>query len=239
MIVQIKFKIYFLITFLPLLIFLPSYAQDDGTLPVELIYFYPLVQSNGVLLKWGTATEVSNYGFDVERGIGNFNFEAIGFVEGSGNSNSPKHYEYLDSLVEPTGIVYYRLKQIDFTGPFKYSDTVVVDFITLIENEDKMITPDFYLSEAYPNPFNLSTKIIYSISSVGTRLESLAASYGVFLQLKIYDILGNEVATLVNEEKYPGTYEIEFNAVNLASGVYLARMIAGTSFLTKKIILLR
>ncbi len=225
-------KKYFLISFLSLLIFFPSYAQDDGTLPVELIYFYPLVQNDGILLKWGTATEVSNYGFDVERGIGNFNFETIGFVEGSGNSNSPKNYEFLDSSVEQTGIVYYRLKQIDFTLTFEYSDTVVVDFITSVENEDKIITPDFYLSEAFPNPFNSTTKIQYTIPDVGTR-------FVLSVKIIVNDLVGREVATLVNEQKSAGTYEIEFNAINFTSGVYFVRMISGASSLTKKIVLLK
>ncbi|MCJ7650362.1 MAG: T9SS type A sorting domain-containing protein [Candidatus Lokiarchaeota archaeon] len=201
-------------------------------MPIELIFFDFLVQSNGVLLKWGTATEVSNYGFDVERGIGNFNFETIGFVEGSGNSNSPKYYEFLDSLVEPTGIVYYRLKQIDFTLTFEYSDTVIVDFITSVENEDKIIVQDFYLSEAFPNPFNPTTKIQYTILDVGTRLA-------LSVKIIVNDLVGREVATLVNEQKSAGTYEIEFNAINFTSGVYFVRMISGTSSLTKKIVLLK
>ncbi|MCJ7554352.1 MAG: T9SS type A sorting domain-containing protein [Ignavibacteriaceae bacterium] len=231
-------KKYFLISFLSLLIFFPSYAQDDysgkddGTLPVELIYFYPLIQSNGVLLKWGTATEINNLGFDVERGIGNFDFGAIGFVEGSGDSFSPKHYEFLDSLVVPSGIVYYRLKQIDYILTFEYSDTVVVDFITSVENEDKIITPDYYLSEAYPNPFNPTTKIQYTIPDAGTMLA-------LSVKLIVYNLVGREVATLVNEQKSAGTYEIEFNAINFTSGVYFVRLISGASSLIKKIVLLK
>ena len=72
------------------------------------------VFEDSVLLKFGTATEVSNYGFEIQRAQNNLNFQIIGFVEGNGNSNSPKHYTFSDSLVEMTGIVYYRLKQIDF-----------------------------------------------------------------------------------------------------------------------------
>jgi len=86
---------------------------------------------------------------------------------------------------------------------------------------------DLFLYQNYPNPFNPSTKIKYSIP------------HSSFVTLKIYDILGKEVATLVNEEKSVGNYEINFNAKNLSSGVYFYRMQAGSFTDTKKFILLR
>jgi len=108
------------------------------------------------------------------------------------------------------------------------------DFLTSIEP-----TPDlpksYELSQNYPNPFNPSTKIIYTIPSViasGTKQSQL-------ITIKVYDILGNEVATLVNEEKEPGIYEVEFSAANLASGIYIYRLHSPEFTDTKKMVLLR
>ncbi|MGE5861224.1 MAG: T9SS type A sorting domain-containing protein, partial [Ignavibacteria bacterium] len=85
----------------------------------------------------------------------------------------------------------------------------------------------FSLQQNYPNPFNPGTKIIYSIPQAS------------FVTLKIYDILGNEVATLVNEEKSLGNYEAEFNAANLSAGIYFYKLQAGDFVQTKKMILLK
>jgi hypothetical protein len=97
------------------------------------------------------------------------------------------------------------------------------------------IPNDFYLFQNYPNPFNPSTKIRYSIPSV----IATEAKQSQLVTLKVYDVLGNEVATLVNEEKPAGTYEIEFSADGLASGMYLYRLQAGSFIQTKKMILIK
>lgn len=200
-------------------------------LPVELVYFYPVVQLNGVLLKWGTATEVSNFGFEVQRGVGSYNFEMIGFVEGNGNSNSPKDYEFLDSLVEQSGLVYYRLKQIDFNGTAEYSDTVKVDFVTSIEESDNFAETGFFLEEAFPNPFNSSVMISYQLFN------------GSYISLKVYDILGGEVASLFNEFQYAGKYKIKFNFdqnySHKASGIFFVQLRSGNLGSTKKIVYLK
>jgi len=102
-----------------------------------------------------------------------------------------------------------------------------------VENEDDLGMPkEFSLSQNYPNPFNPSTKIRYTIPAVGTSLMK-------FVQLKVYDVLGNEVTTLVNEEKPTGYYEVNFNASQLASGIYFYKIQAGSFVSTKKMILLR
>ena len=90
----------------------------------------------------------------------------------------------------------------------------------------------YKLNQNYPNPFNPTTKIKYSIPNVGT-------SFMKFVQLKVYDVIGNEIATLVNEQKPAGEYEIEFDASNLPSGVYFYQIKAGSFVETKKMILLR
>ena len=90
----------------------------------------------------------------------------------------------------------------------------------------------FELYQNYPNPFNPSTKIKYSTPAVGTRDH-------VSVELKVYDVLGNEIATLVNEEKQPGTYEIGFEVMQLPSGIYFYQLKADNFIETKKMILMK
>ncbi|HSW55802.1 MAG TPA: T9SS type A sorting domain-containing protein, partial [Ignavibacteriaceae bacterium] len=159
-------------------------------------------------------------------------WEAFGFVPGFGTTTEPKSYSFIDENVT-TGTYKYRLKQIDFDGTYTYSNEIeiAVDF-----------TPkEFVLYQNYPNPFNPSTKIKYSIPNVETHRDASLQ----MVTLKVYDILGNEVATLVNEEKQPGVYEVEFNSQfshsgavrNLSSGVYFYQLKAGSFVQTKKMIL--
>ena len=215
---------------------LPSYqtywltaADDPSLLPVELTSFNASVLNNTVILNWQTATEVNNYGFEVERSVisnlpagrqaevRNLSWKKIGFVNGNGNSNSPKEYSFVDNKLS-TGKYSYRLKQIDNDGQFEYSKTIEVD----------LGTPDkFELSQNYPNPFNPTTKINW---------QSPVSSWQT---LKVYNLLGKEVVTLVNENREAGTYEIDFNASNLPSGVYVYKLQAGSFTQTRKMTLIK
>ena len=207
-----------------------EFSTNSSALPVELTSFSASVNDGIVTLNWATATEVNNYGFEIERkailnppdGGKNIQWERIGFVEGHGNSNSPKQYSYSDNTAV-SGKYYYRLKQLDNDGTFEYSDAVEVDLGGPTE---------FSLSQNYPNPFNPSTKIKFEI-------PAQARNDNMLVTLKIYDVLGNEVATLVNGEKPAGTYEVDFNASQLTSGVYFYKLQAGAFVQTKKMILLR
>ena len=96
---------------------------------------------------------------------------------------------------------------------------------------------NYALLQNYPNPFNPSTTIRYSIPSVETRRSATAGSPQV--TLKIYDILGREVATLVNQKQKPGNYDVLFNASHIASGTYFYRLVSGDFSKTKKFILLK
>ncbi|WP_304131172.1 T9SS type A sorting domain-containing protein [Ignavibacterium album] len=204
-----------------------SLNQEDP-LPVELNSFNVKCKMHNVELNWQTATEVNNYGFEIERAIDNGkliidNWEKIGFVAGHGNSNSPKDYSFIDK--DPTsGIIKYRLKQIDTDGSFSYSNEVEINIEAPRE---------FSLKQNYPNPFNPSTKINWQSPVSG------------YTTLKVYDVLGNEVATLVDEYKDAGSYEVEFNAVetrrgvSLPSGVYFYKLQAGEFVETKKMILMK
>jgi hypothetical protein len=207
------------------------YDKNGIPIPVELISFNSSVIGNNVQLNWTTATETNNSGFEVER-LQDYKieklqeWETIGFVPGFGTTTEPKSYSFIDENVT-TGTYKYRLKQIDFDGTFTYSNEieVVVDF-----------TPkEFVLYQNYPNPFNPSTKIKYSIPDVIAN----KVKQSQLVTLKVYDILGNEIATLVNEEKPSGSYEIEFNANRLASGIYYYRITAGNFSQTKKMIFLK
>jgi hypothetical protein len=183
-----------------------TYSQGSPVpLPVELSSFTASITEGGVMLNWVTATEVNNYGFNIERKNDVEDWNELGFVEGHGNSNSPKEYSFVDNSVV-SGKYSYRLKQIDNDGTYEYFDVISVDVD---------IPDNFYLAQNYPNPFNPTTTIKYMISNDEK------------VSLKIYDLLGKEVASLVNEYQKAGTYSVEFNGDNLASGVYIYRLVTG------------
>jgi hypothetical protein len=190
---------------------------NNTALPVELTSFTVRSNNNSIELNWKTATEVNNYGFEIERGEDNSNFEKIGFVEGNGNSNSPKEYLFVDNETL-SGNYSYRLKQIDNDGVFDYSKVVSID-IGLLQT--------FELAQNYPNPFNPTTKITYSIP-VDSRVELL-----------IYGVTGELVKSLVNEEQTAGIYTIDFDASGLSSGTYFYKIIANDFFQIKKMSVLK
>ena len=199
-------------------------------IPVELTSFNSSVLQNerAVQLNWTTATETNNSGFEVERASSRTTprqegWETIGFVPGFGTTTEPKSYSFTDENVT-NGTYKYRLKQIDFNGSFEYSNE--------IEIKVDLTPKEFVLYQNYPNPFNPNTVISYQ----------LPVSSNV--TLKVYDILGNEVTTLVNGEKQPGVYEVEFNSHsgevrNLTSGVYFYQLKAGSFSSIKKMVLLK
>lgn len=192
----------------------------DPALPVELTSFTANVIGPSALLNWQTATEVNNYGFDVERRVQNADWQKIGFVQGHGNSNSTKNYFFTDRAITSSGKYYYRLKQIDFDGQFEYSDNVEVEISA---------PRDFVLHQNYPNPFNPTTVISWQIA-VGSQVS-----------LKVYDTLGREVATLVDEYKPAGSYYCKLKLENgeLSSGVYFYRLITDNKSEMKKMILIK
>ncbi|MBZ0198634.1 MAG: T9SS type A sorting domain-containing protein, partial [Ignavibacteriaceae bacterium] len=189
-------------------------------LTVELSSFKAAFQLGVVNLSWQTATEINNYGFEIERKIqgSNASFEKIGFVGGNGNSNSTKEYTFEDEKPH-AGKVQYRLKQIDNDGSFEYSNVVEVDV--------NQSPTEFSLFQNYPNPFNPSTTIKYGVSDKQ------------IVEINVFDVLGTNVASLVNEQKEPGDYEIRFDASTLSSGIYFYTMTAGNFRDTKKLVLLR
>jgi hypothetical protein len=157
--------------------------------------------------------------------VRNLFWENIGFVNGNGTTTETQSYSFTDNNLN-SGKYIYRLKQIDFDGAFEYSNEVEV----IINAPEK-----FELSQNYPNPFNPSTKISYSIPNVIASETKQSA----LTTLKVYDVLGNEVAILVNEVQSSGNYEVTFNASLLSSGVYFYKLQAGSFVETKKMILMK
>jgi len=192
-------------------------ASSNAPLPVELSTFSARIIDKKVMLNWETATEVRNYGFDVEKSIDGKNFNKLGFVQGNGNSNSNKYYSFEDNSPE-TGINYYRLKQIDTDGSFEYSKIISLNL---------NIPTEFSLSQNYPNPFNPTTTIDFTLPSA------------TYVSLKVFDLLGNQVAFLIDQQQEAGSYSLLFDGTNLASGNYIYIINAGGEVITKKMTLLK
>jgi len=202
------------------------YTDNSGGVPVELVSFSAEARSDEVHLQWETATELNNLGFEIERKSGNYNWRMIGFKEGKGTTTEYQKYIYVDDGFDgSTGKLLYRLKQVDYDGSYEYFDEIEVE----------LNPTSFSLYQNYPNPFNPSTIIGYRTQNPGLVI------------IKVYDVLGNEVATLVNEEKAAGTYEVEFSRglINqsagggLSSGVYFYQLRAGSYTATKKMLILK
>jgi hypothetical protein len=191
----------------------------EGPLPVELISFSAAVIGSNVKLSWNTATEINNYGFEILRQAqdDNDNWEKIGFINGNGNSNSPKSYSFVDDNVT-AGKYSYRLKQIDNDGQFEYSKTIEVDLGA---------PKKFELSQNYPNPFNPTTTINFNLPEARN------------VRLTLYNLLGQEIKTLVNEFKESGVQTIIFNGSELNSGMYIYKIESGSFTQTKKMTLVK
>lgn len=190
---------------------------NQSALPVELSIFSASILKIGVKLNWRTETEVNNYGFDVERKSETSNWERISFVNGNGNSNSPKEYSYIDQTAN-TGKYLYRLKQIDNDGAYSYSKVVEVEFNRVTE---------YSLSQNYPNPFNPITTISFTLPLSGN------------VKLTIFNLLGQEIKTLTNGFKEAGIYTFNFDAKNLNSGIYLYKIEANGFTQTRKMTLVK
>ena len=177
----------------------------DAPLPVSLSSFTHTVSQRNVTLQWTTEWELNNAGFDVERRTKNGQWSKIAFVAGSGTTNEPKTYQYKDEKLTK-GVYEYRLKQIDYNGAYEYYQL----------QADVIINPPtkFDISQNYPNPSNPNSKINFELPVDGR------------VAIKVYDITGREVKTLIDEFKPADYYTIEFDGTNLASGVYFYRIIA-------------
>jgi hypothetical protein len=186
----------------------------DDPIPVELTSFTASASGNNVFLNWSTASETNNQGFDIQRKSLNSDYESVGFVTGFGTTTEARSYSFTDEVAK--GTYTYRLKQLDFDGSFEYSSEIEVD----------VNIPSVYsLEQNYPNPFNPSTTINFSLANEG------------FVKLAVYNTLGQEVITLVNEVKESGAHSVTFDASVLTSGAYFYKLETAQFSQTKKMLL--
>ncbi len=194
------------------------YGSDP--IPVELTSFAAVADYGVVELSWITATETNNQGFEVQRSDMAMNSKQSLLLKDTELQPNHRLILILTGIVN-VGSYSYRLKQIDFDGSFEYSNVIEVEVPVLRE---------FALDQNYPNPFNPSTKIAFRLA-VDSKVS-----------LKVFDVLGQEVTTLVNTNLVAGAHNVNFDASSLNSGVYLYRIeatgIDGTNFVdVKKMIL--
>jgi hypothetical protein len=206
-----------------------DWALGDITrpLPIQLASFtWSEVEGNGIRLEWSTLSEINNYGFYVQkRPKGEHAFADIqeSFMAGYGTTVEPHSYSYIDAGYMG-GVWEYRLKQLDLDNIVHYSDFIVVDAVNAVAQE----TPkEFALLQNYPNPFNPKTVVSYHLPMAGT------------VRLAVYDLLGREVAALVNEWKPAGQHTVAFDASGLSSGVYVYRLESDGRSATRKLTLVR
>jgi len=171
----------------------------QGPLPVTLASFNSNVNGKNILLNWTTSEEINNSGFDIERKTSDGIWNKIAFVKGNGTKNTSTTYSYEDrNLI--SGKYNYRLKQIDYNGNYEYYE--LNGFVEI------GVPSKFDIGQNYPNPFNPVTKINYELPK------------DVKVEIKVYDISGREIKSLVNELKSAGYHTIEFNGSGLSSGIY-------------------
>lgn len=212
---------------------LRAIVSTENPLPVEMVSFNAKVSDNSVILEWETATEKSNYGFEIQRNIPagdkagnnftiinnvkNSDWDVIGFINGNGNANTQSKYSFIDKNVA-AGTYVYRLKQIDADGKFNYSGFINVTMEKQAE---------FNLEQNYPNPFNPSTKLSFSLAK------------DEFTNLTIYNILGEKVKTIVNRQLAGGFYSFIVDGSDMASGTYIYTLTAGNKTISKKMNLVK
>lgn len=192
-------------------------GSTTNPLPVELSSFTGAIRGTTVDLRWTTATEHENLGFNLERSV-NDTWQAVGFVQGAGNSNVPQQYSF--STPAGKGSQSFRLKQMDRNGAFRYSQTINVAAVGAPEA--------LAIHGNYPNPFNPSTVISFSVPTEGRAV------------LTVYNTLGQECAQLFDGIAAPGALQhVTFDAAQFSAGVYLARLQFGSSLVTRKMLLVK
>jgi hypothetical protein len=197
---------------------LGNLTGGTNPLPVNLSSFTAVPSNAAMKLSWTTSVETNNHGFDVERSIDKSVWASLTFIQGQGNSNTAKEYSYSDNSITKAGKYYYRLKQIDNNGGYKFSDITEADYV---------LPTAYSLNQNYPNPFNPNTMISYSLP--------LASN----VKVSIYNAIGETVQILENGFKSAGNYSVSFNAANMPSGIYFYRIEAGNFSQVRKMMLVK
>jgi hypothetical protein len=202
-----------------------SGTQCGGALPVELVALTAQSTRKTVTLNWTTATETDNAGFEIERrlmangSLHSSDWTSIGFVEGKGTSTSRTQYSFADKGLSP-GRYAYRIKQIDRNGSTAYTAATEV--------EVGLAPKEFTLSQNYPNPFNPTTTIEFTLEKDGR------------VVLKLFDAIGRELATLLDENRTAGYYQsVTLDASRFGSGMYVYRIEANGKLLSRKMLLVK
>jgi hypothetical protein len=201
-------------------------VSDDAStvaLPVEMVLFTASTSGLNAQLHWSTATEVDNDGFEIERrSVGSESIGQwlkVGFVPGAGTSSSPHQYSYADQGLAQ-GRYDYRIKQIDRNGSFKYSSAAQVEVGTAPK--------EFTLSQSYPNPFNPSTTVEFSVARNDRAV------------VRVFNVLGQEVATLFDGTAEAGKlYQARFDASRMSSGMYFVQLQSNGQSKMQKMVFLK
>jgi hypothetical protein len=188
-----------------------------SSVPVELFSFIGETNGEQVVLRWSTASETNNYGFDIFRSKENQSWEKIGFIPGHGTSTELNNYSY-EEKTKP-GEYYYKLKQIDTDNSFHFSNSIRV-----IVN---LVSSNFALNQNFPNPFNAATKISFFLaSSANTKIT-------------LYNISGQEIFVITNQLYNEGSHSITFDANSLPAGLYIYKMETGNFQQIRKMMVLK
>ncbi len=191
-------------------------TDEAGALPVELTNFFAQSVNNTVVLNWETKTETNNNGFEIEK-YQNNKWKNIGFVKGKGTTSEISKYSFIDKNINQN-FIKYRVKQTDFDGSSTYSNEVEINTNYVSKYE---------LSRNFPNPFNPSTTISYTIPQNG------------YVVLNVYNPLGQKVSELVNKEVHAGSYKVTWHAQNEPSGIYFYKISVNNFSQVKKMVFLK
>jgi hypothetical protein len=228
-----------------------NFTTEDFPVPIQLASLVASLEenSNTILIKWSTISEINNYGFFVQRRSNDettFSDIQDSFVPGNGTTLESQSYSFKDNTITIPGIYHYRLRQVDNDGLEYFSFSVSINVSVL--SVDETVPLEFSLSQNYPNPFNPSTVINYSVPLSAERdlvptgrdgqLAPLANG-GTYTNLKVYNLIGKEVATLVNGYQTAGNYKITFDGSSLSSGLYFYKLQSGSNVEIKKMTLIK